>query len=48
MTYIYLFIDIINKDVLHKFIPDQLFKFLNWNVEQLEAAVAAAAAAATH
>ena len=34
---------IINKAVLNKFIPDKLFKFLNWNVEHLEAAVAAAA-----
>ena len=25
-----------NNGVLHKFIPDKLLKFLNWNVERLE------------
>ena len=28
------------KGVLHKFIPDKLFMFLNWNVKHLEAAAA--------
>ena len=40
--HVYLFIDIINKGVLHKFVPDKLFKFVNWTVEHLGAAVAAA------
>ena len=39
---VYLFIDIIKQSVFHKFNADKLlFKFLNWNVEQLEAATLA-------
>ena len=38
--HVYLLIDIINKGVLYKFVPDKLFKFLNWTVEHLGATVA--------
>ena len=45
--HVYPFIDIIKQSCTSQIYPiDKLFKYLNWNVEHLEAAAAAAAEAA--